>query len=172
MKRIFSALLQPAPLALLGLLALALLIWWIGPLIAIAGHVPLESATARATAIVLLLLAFVLRTGYRRFKARAGEVDLLRRLFGRPKPVEPAEVQRLRRSLERAVQQLHQIQPRPVGRLSRLLGLGQQRPLYQRPWYLLIGAPGSGKTTALADCGLHFTRSDKQGIEPDRKSVV
>ena len=92
MKRIFSARLQPARFALLGLLALALLIWWIGPLIAIAGRVPLESATARATAIALLLLAFVLRTGYRRFKARAGEVDLLRRLLGRPKPVEPAEV--------------------------------------------------------------------------------
>ncbi|MCX7251502.1 MAG: type VI secretion system membrane subunit TssM, partial [Burkholderiales bacterium] len=168
MKRIFSTLLQPALLTLLGLLALALLVWWIGPLIAIAGHVPLESATARATAIVLLLLAFVLRTGYRRFKARAGEVDLLRRLFGRPKPVEPAEVQRLRRSLERAVQQLHQIQPRPVGRLSRLLGLGQQRPLYQRPWYLLLGAPGSGKTTALAHCGLQFTPSDPSGIEQIR----
>ena len=37
MRRFFNALLQPAPLKLLGLLALALLVWWIGPLVAIAG---------------------------------------------------------------------------------------------------------------------------------------
>lgn len=175
MKRIFSALLQPAPLALLGLLALALLVWWIGPLIALAGHVPLESATARATAIALLLLAVALRAGYRRFKARTGEASPLHRLFGRHKPAEPAAVQRLRQGLEQAIRLLREDQPRAGGKLSRLLGLDRQRPLYQRPWYLLIGAPGSGKTTALTQSGLPFTRSDKpaghqvqqQGATPD-----
>ena len=165
MNKILRAMFQPVPLALLGLLALALLIWWIGPLIAIAGQVPLESTTARATAIALLLLAVGLRAGYRRFKARTGEASLLRRLFGRPQPAEPATVQRLRQGLEQAVRLLRESQPRPAGKLSRLLGLDRQRPLYQRPWYLLIGAPGSGKTTALAQSGLPFTRSDKPGIK-------
>lgn len=170
MNKILRAMFQPVPLALLGLLALALLIWWIGPLIAIAGQVPLESATARATAIALLLLAVALRAGYRRFKASTGEAGLLHRLFGRPQPAEPAEVQRLRRGLEQAVRRLHENQPGPAGKLSRLLGLERQRPLYQRPWYLLIGAPGSGKTSALTQSGLHFTRSDKQGIEPIKQA--
>lgn len=168
MHKILRAMFQPVPLALLGLLALALLIWWIGPLIAIAGQVPLESAAARATAIALLLLAFALRIGYQRFQTRAGEVNLLRRLFGRPKPEEPIAVQRLRQGLEQAVRLLRASQHRPAGKLSRLLGLDRQRALYQRPWYLLIGAPGSGKTTALAHCGLHFTRSDQPGIEQVR----
>ncbi len=35
------------------------------------------------------------------------------------------------------------------GRLSR-------RYLYQLPWYLIIGSPGSGKTTALVNSGLDF----------------
>lgn len=170
MNRILRAMFQPVPLALLGLLALAVLIWWIGPLIAIAGRVPLESATARATAIALLLLAFALRIGYQRFKTRTGEVNLLRRLFGHPKPEEPAAVQRLRQGLEQAVRLLRASQPRPTGKLSRLLGLDRQRALYQWPWYLLIGAPGSGKTTALAHCGLHFTRSDSSGVEQARQA--
>jgi hypothetical protein len=32
--------------------------------------------------------------------------------------------------------------------------------LYTRPWYVIIGAPGSGKTTALLNSGLRFPFSD------------
>jgi type VI secretion system protein ImpL len=38
-----------------------------------------------------------------------------------------------------------------------------RRYLYQLPWYVIIGAPGSGKTTALANSGLKFPLSDKMG---------
>jgi type VI secretion system protein ImpL len=32
--------------------------------------------------------------------------------------------------------------------------------LYDQPWYVIIGPPGSGKTTALANSGLDFPLSD------------
>ena len=170
MKSLLRALLQPVPLALTGLLASGLLIWWVGPLVAIAGHMPLASVTARAAAIALLLLAVALRIVYRRVKASSGEASLLRRLLGRNRPAEPAEVQRLRQGLEQALRQLDQSQPRPADRLSRLLGLGQRRQRDQRPWYLLLGAPGSGKTSAVVHCGLAVTRCGQEdrpsGIRP------
>ena len=35
--------------------------------------------------------------------------------------------------------------------------------LYQLPWYMIIGAPGAGKTTALVNSGLQFPLADKFG---------
>src|SRR5699024_763725 len=35
--------------------------------------------------------------------------------------------------------------------------------LYQLPWYVFIGAPGSGKTTALINSGLNFPLAEKFG---------
>ena len=35
--------------------------------------------------------------------------------------------------------------------------------LYQLPWYVIIGAPGAGKTTALVNSGLHFPLADRFG---------
>ncbi|MFJ4344278.1 type VI secretion system membrane subunit TssM [Pseudomonas sp. NPDC089401] len=46
---------------------------------------------------------------------------------------------------------------RSVRAVLRKLGPGGRQPL---PWYLLIGAPGSGKTTVLAHSGLHFPLGD------------
>ena len=35
--------------------------------------------------------------------------------------------------------------------------------LYELPWYIFIGAPGSGKTTALLNAGLTFPLAEKMG---------
>jgi type VI secretion system protein ImpL len=35
--------------------------------------------------------------------------------------------------------------------------------LYDLPWYIIIGAPGSGKTTALVNSGLHFPVEQRSG---------
>src|SRR5688500_20112609 len=35
--------------------------------------------------------------------------------------------------------------------------------LYELPWYVIIGASGSGKTTALVNSGLHFPLEQRVG---------
>jgi len=37
--------------------------------------------------------------------------------------------------------------------------------VHQLPWYIIIGPPGSGKTTALVNSGLHFPMKDHLGSE-------
>ena len=165
MKLVFSALLQPATIAALGLLALSLLIWFAGPLMALAGHAPLETTNARWIAIMLLLTAFMLVLAYRHLRAGAKTASLLQDMFGRSNArSEPAEVKLLRQRLEEALMALRTSQLGQSGKgLPRLPALGRKRQLYLLPWYVLIGAPGSGKTTALIRSGLRFPLAPKPG---------
>jgi type IV/VI secretion system ImpK/VasF family protein len=51
-----------------------------------------------------------------------------------------------------------------VLRRARILGTdGRRRAVSELPWYLFIGAPGSGKTTALLHAGLRFPLGDPPG---------
>ncbi len=43
---------------------------------------------------------------------------------------------------------------------------GKPRRVDDLPWYVMIGAPGSGKTTALLNSGLHFPLRSKDGAGP------
>jgi len=137
------------------------LIWFVGPLVAIGGMAPLTGERARWTAITTLLVlaaAFVL---WRAAKARRNNRQLMDGL-ARPaeaaaqaEPAGPApgakEVEVITERFERAVALLKR---RRVGtKGSRFFG----RPyVYELPWYVIIGAPGAGKTTALVHSGLQF----------------
>jgi type VI secretion system protein ImpL len=49
-------------------------------------------------------------------------------------------------------------------RRARFIGAdGSRRAMAELPWYLFIGAPGSGKTTALLHAGLRFPLGDTPG---------
>jgi type VI secretion system protein ImpL len=51
---------------------------------------------------------------------------------------------------------------------TRIRALGSQQYLYNLPWYVFIGAPGAGKTTALINSGLRFPLADRLGREAVR----
>ncbi|KIC47762.1 type VI secretion system membrane subunit TssM [Tateyamaria sp. ANG-S1] len=48
--------------------------------------------------------------------------------------------------------------------VAQLKQSGGQAALYDLPWYVLIGPPGAGKTTALLHSGLEFPGSEPEGI--------
>ncbi|MBL4827430.1 MAG: type VI secretion system membrane subunit TssM, partial [Spongiibacteraceae bacterium] len=50
-------------------------------------------------------------------------------------------------------------------RKSRFSIGGRSKSLYQLPWYMLIGPPGAGKTTALVNSGLEFPLAKTHGKE-------
>jgi type VI secretion system protein ImpL len=65
------------------------------------------------------------------------------------------EVSVLRKRLEDAVGVLRKARFRGAG--------GERRTVAELPWYMFIGAPGSGKTTALLNAGLRFPLGDPRG---------
>lgn len=168
MKSFFKALLHPVVLGLFGLIAFALLVWFVGPLIAIANHAPLESALVRLILIGLVVLFVVGRFAYRKWKARKANAQLLDGLAGHSTgEADSPEVQVLRQRFAEGVAVLKQSQSgadKKSGAFKRLAAIGSSRYLYELPWYVFIGAPGSGKTTALINSGLRFPLADKLGI--------
>jgi type VI secretion system protein ImpL len=129
-----------------GLLLVAVIIWWGWPIldITVAGE-PRDSVLVRGVLIAVAIGGWI---GYRVFKwlkaARVSETLMaaVAKSSG-PKEQASAEALKLRQQFEEAVAALGQNRRR-----------GQT--LYELPWYVIIGAPGAGKTTALANSGLQF----------------
>jgi type VI secretion system protein ImpL len=146
-------------LAVIGLLVVALLIWFVGDAIAFYDHRPLGSAVARIVLIVLILLSFALWEGLRKYRAwRANKAMLAAMGEGSSSnsALSQREVAELKKRFDDAMATLRK------ARFDDKSG-GGRNYLYQLPWYMFIGAPGSGKTTALVNSGLRFPLEGKMG---------
>jgi type VI secretion system protein ImpL len=144
-----------------GVLAAGALIWWVGPLVAVAGVVPLASEAARGGALAALLALSLALAGAQALKARRNNAKLLDGLVAEEAAPPTAEVELLGRRFKEAVAQLRRA--RLGARRSWRHLLSPQPYLYELPWYLIIGAPGAGKTTALVNSGLEFPLSEQLG---------
>ena len=163
MKAFFKLLFGPTMLRILGALAVAALIWFVGPLLAIAQWHPLDPAWVRAVLIVLVLLGWF----GRRVASSARSAWRNRKMLDALAPVaapaaDDAANAEVRRRFDDAMRTLRDAHA--VGGWRGLLS--PRRHLYQLPWYLFIGPPGSGKTTALIHSGLRFPLADARGTDP------
>ncbi len=135
----------------IGLLLLGVVVWVAGPYFAFADYRPLESAVARLVLIALLVMAVIGWVLLKRYRANRASDQLVSAVVAQSKVEQPsAEVTQLRERFEEAVAALKQ---------KRRGG----QSLYDLPWYVFIGAPGSGKTTALVNSGLHFPLEQRSG---------
>ena len=158
MKRFLGMLLHPVTLTALALLMLALLVWFFGPLIAIGGAHPLDGMLERAVTIGVIVLAVVGVKLLREWRRRRTNAALVAGMAAGPSAAE-REGQALEQRFKEALKILED-SARQSGKRSFLRG-GQY--LYELPWYMFIGAPGSGKTTALMNAGLTFPLAGKMG---------
>ena len=135
---------------LLGVLLLGLVVWFFGPLLAVGITRPLETELARGGVIGACLLAWLVWNLTHVWHARKRDKALVDGVAA--EQVDPSEaasaeeVALLGGRLREALQALKRAK----------LGARSGRYLYQLPWYLFIGPPGAGKTTALINCGLRF----------------
>ena len=156
MKRLPSWL--PLLLAVFGLLALSAVVWWLGPLLPWGDGQPLQPLWPRVLLLALLWGGWAAWQAYRAWRRRRTNTALLQSLSGGPSATEK-EAQVLAQRFSEAVQKL-----KARGGRSWLGGLmGTDQQLYELPWYVFVGAPGSGKTTALMNAGLQFLLQSADG---------
>ncbi|MDR2624805.1 MAG: type VI secretion system membrane subunit TssM, partial [Zoogloeaceae bacterium] len=142
-----------------GFLIAAALIWFAGPLLAFGSHQPLVTVEARLWTILALAAFLLLRVLWRRWRRSSTNASITERLRGllqtTSRSGETEEIRLLRSRFDEALEMLRRVR---FGECSRGLGrlFSRGRYLYELPWYILIGAPGAGKTTALLNSGLEF----------------
>ncbi len=169
-RKLFGWLFSPLLLTVLALLVLAVLIWWVGPLIRIGELAPLAGELPRWVLIGVIVAIVLARALWRRLSARKASKQLNDSLMRAPaaRPAEPenAEQKVLDTRFTEAVATLKQMRLSAAGKKPGWrdwLSLSGGNYLYDLPWYVFIGAPGAGKTTALVNSGLSFPLAEKFG---------
>ncbi len=153
----------------IGITALSFIIWVIGPVFSIVDSRPLEPEVNRQISIALLYIAW----GLSNLVPRLYNAWLNRKLMGSLKTTPGDENDPNRQRLtsedrvlaERFSEASEMLKKAHFSRSSnrRWTQRFSRQYLYQLPWYVIIGAPGAGKTTALVNSGLQFPLADRFG---------
>ncbi len=144
--------------------ALSALAWFGGPLIAVGQERPLAPVTTR----LVVLLGIVILWGLANLIVRLTQVRNNERL------VDALEQRNLEAEKQAAADKSATEEEMAAirHRADEVLGLlrdarfgkrGRRKFVYQLPWYLVVGPPGSGKTTALLNSGLRFPLAERTG---------
>ena len=150
--------LASGPLSLVAVAAGCVLVWQAGPSLSFANVRPLEPVWARGMLIGILVLGCSLYWLQRLLANMRADDDFLASVlsFGQRRSADDPAKDALRdveETMRRAVAQL---------RASRLRGglwsriFERRRYLYELPWFVVLGAAGAGKSTALRSAGLQF----------------
>ena len=138
-------------------LAACLVIFFYGDAIRFRSFVPLEALERRiivCAAIMVGWVGYLIYVSVRDRRANAKMVDAL---------TQPGKT-------DMSAQELGEVRTRLQEALTELrrVGGGRRGYAYQLPWYLMIGPPGAGKTTALLNSGLKFPLAETIGRDPIR----
>ena len=144
-------------LTLLGVILLCLLIWFAGPYLAVADARPFASTTGRLVAILVVFMVWALLWQWRQWRASRATSELAGAAGTTATPERMAKAG----AVGGADAQL-------AARFQEALGALRKskkgaKSLLELPWYMIIGPPGSGKTTALSNSGLEFPLADRFG---------
>ena len=147
MKLFIKRLLVPAVIGSIALVLLSAMVWWLLPLFTAGGEHVFDSSLGRVAIIVSLWLGWLLYLGMNAWRRRHTNARLLRGIAAGPSASD-RESQLLAERFNEAIGKLRQSSQRSLWRPNSYI--------YELPWYVFVGAPGSGKTTALQNAGLQF----------------
>src|ERR1700737_2893229 len=126
----------------IGLASLASVVYFLGPLIAFGDWRPLENPIIPDIAVLLIVAVGAGLAGISVYRRRRGAKEIADGISGDTQTIndEPALKERMKDAL---------------ATLKTTSG-DKSSYLYDLPWYVIIGPPGAGKTTALVNSGLQF----------------
>jgi type VI secretion system protein ImpL len=148
LKAIFRFLFSRRLWTFIGIVLLCGLIWLFGPLVSIGDMVPLADDLIRLIVIGAILVLWLFSLLLSQLRAARKNQLFVTELAAPEKP---------RASLpgEANVAEINTKFASIMAQMKRSK-LGGKKFLRDLPWYVIIGPPGSGKTTALRQSGLHF----------------
>ncbi|MFN3294785.1 MAG: type VI secretion system membrane subunit TssM, partial [Gemmobacter sp.] len=155
-RRILRAMFSGIGISFMVGIALSLALWVFGPFLAFGEARPFETVVGRLVGFsvlwigVLLVVLLILLTGRKRDERLTEEIVTAVDPGPSADEVVTAELGEMREKLRGALSKL---------RRSRL----GRRNLYELPWYIIIGPPGAGKTTAIVNSGLKVPLADDLG---------
>ena len=155
-RNLGKALTAPWVLALALTLLLVLIIWFLGPYVAIADHKILESVVSRLTATLALVFLWGIFVAV--FYSRRRKKEL-----ADPGKAAAAEQREQSRTLEREERDYIRDKIKQAVRIvtrSNFYGSGS-RSRYSLPWFLVIGPENYGKTSFLLNSGLQFPLNEQ-----------
>ncbi|WP_159999500.1 type VI secretion system membrane subunit TssM [Roseomonas sp. 18066] len=140
----------PALAGLAAVLVLLPVIWMFMPLLGFGSTRPFEDPWSRAVICLLVVAIYLALTWWRARQRRARDRALTDAVASAAPDEDRSaeETAALKDNLEKALSTL------------RRSAAKQGNFLYELPWYVLIGPPGSGKTTAIARSGLEFPTAE------------
>ncbi len=142
-----------------GLAIASMLVWYLGPLVP-----GMQGRLARVVLILVLVMLWAGVNGILSWRRRRRDRTLAAGLTEDPgtagsRATEPGST---RAAGDEEVRRLRQRLRESLSTLRRARG-GGRGYLYEQPWFVVIGPPGAGKTTALTQCGLRFPLAKPDG---------
>ena len=170
MRYLWRVLTNPTSISLIGLISISAIIWWNGPFISFYEYTPLEKTIPRLVLIAVLFQIWILVLLYRYLRDRFFASQINKQVAAETKSSEKKTKEEItivpgKIETENEISILNKKMAQALASLRKvkIRGIRRGHYLYQRPWYLLIGAPGAGKTTLLLKSGLKFLLTDKFG---------
>ncbi|MDA7746083.1 type VI secretion system membrane subunit TssM, partial [Psychromonas sp.] len=164
MKHIINFFTNRIVISLIGLIILSLIVWFIGPAIKFGEQNTafLASETSRLITIIIMVLLWGINNLIMQLKDKSKNNSLVSDLQ------QKTDNQGDELITGQTSDEMNQMNERFVQALSTLKklnfkGKGAKSALYELPWYIIIGPPGSGKTTALINSSLDFPLTEQFG---------
>jgi len=164
MKKLKAFLFNPVTIGLIGLILISLLIWYAGPQLKFGAEntAPLASSTARLLVIMIVIVLWGLNNLRVQIQSKKQNDSLVEDIEKNQKAAAASATD------SQAAEEIQQINQRFSQALATLKkrrfgGQGNSKALYELPWYIIVGPPGSGKTTALVNSGLEFPLAEQFG---------
>lgn len=158
MKRVKSFITNKIFLGLLGVIALSLVIWFGADFVKFGEDNTSLSSAARLFMCLSVLLIWLIAQLLGMWLSHRKNASMLQDI----------EAEQVDQDAARAGEEVAALNKRfsegmAILKQAKFETVKGKVALYQLPWYIIIGPPGSGKTTALVNSGLEFPLADSHG---------